>query len=133
MTRVNFQIIISWYLFNLGRLSEQFLFLPDLPSKSSDCSILSKSCNDRLGEMALREIALFYLWGCKETRSNVHHQRRTSRGPRLRPSSDSLLEANRTEDLVEVDWRLVLLSTNPSNHSSSISTAIDNRSYFYSF
>jgi hypothetical protein len=33
MTGVNFQVIISWYLFNLATISQQFLFLTGYPQK----------------------------------------------------------------------------------------------------
>jgi hypothetical protein len=53
---------------------------------------------------------------------------RTSHGPGLGYSGDSLLQGNRPECLVEVDWPLVLVSTKQSKDNSSISSAIDNMS-----
>jgi hypothetical protein len=40
-----------------------------------------------------------------------------------------LLQANQTEDLVEVDWPLVLVSTEPSKDNSSIYSAIEDMFY----
>jgi hypothetical protein len=59
-----------------------------------------------------------FLWGCKEAGYRVQ----------VGLPWDCLSEANRPEDLVEVDWALVLVPIEPSKDNSSISSAIDDLS-----
>jgi hypothetical protein len=64
---------------------------------------------------------------------SVHQHQQTSNGPSLGQShaffsrlvSDSLAQLN-LEDLVRLDWPLVLLSRHPATDNESISSAIDN-------